>query len=177
MEIIKLVQEIKSERNLTLDISKGLAIVLIVFGHLDIDTLPCYFVHLFHVPFFFAISGYLFKDKYIKNIKTMCEFITKRFKRLCIPFLFCNVICLFLHNMFLKMNLYTTNPLFLEGDFGNHFGLNAPEYNGQSILGKFLLTLLFARQELIVGPTWFLKVLFFVSLIFIIISYISKKND
>lgn len=162
-------------RNPVFDISKGLAIILIVFGHIDTSTFPCYFVHLFHVPFFFFLSGYFLKDKYYENIKTVFEFIKKRFKRLCIPYLMCNLIFLFLHNLCLKINLYTTNPLFLEGYTGNYFGLDTPAYSKKQIFIKSIWTILFARQENLVGATWFLKVLFFVSLIFIIVSYLSNK--
>ena len=48
-----------------IDWSKVFAIYLVVLGHLvqrtGIELYIFYFIYLFHMPFFFFISGYLFK--------------------------------------------------------------------------------------------------------------------
>ena len=49
------------ERNLTLDIVKGIGIALIVLGH--IDNAAVNFIYLFHVSLFFIVSGYLFNPE------------------------------------------------------------------------------------------------------------------
>lgn len=55
-------------RDNSIDIAKGIAILLVIIGHLDIPFLTG-FIFSFHMPIFFIISGMLFKDKdhLIKN--------------------------------------------------------------------------------------------------------------
>lgn len=52
-------------RNIALDISKGIAMLLVVIGHCDyIPYQPIrHFIFTFHVPLFFLVSGYLYKAR------------------------------------------------------------------------------------------------------------------
>lgn len=48
---------------------KAIGIILMVLGH---SLCPIYirnFVDLFNMPLFFIMSGYCFKDEYVKNAK------------------------------------------------------------------------------------------------------------
>lgn len=59
-----------------LDAMKGILIILVILGHSIQDTISDYqnnflfrFIYSFHMPLFFAISGYLtFKNKYDKTL-------------------------------------------------------------------------------------------------------------
>ena len=62
-----------------LDIAKGVAILSIIAGHMNIAFIDR-FVFTYHVPIFFIISGFLFKNK--EGV------IKKRFNRLLIPYVF-----------------------------------------------------------------------------------------
>ena len=67
-----------------LDYSKGIAIILVVLGHIfnggNIKT----YIYSFHIPLFFIISGYLFN---YSNINSFNEFISKKTKVYLIPYL------------------------------------------------------------------------------------------
>ena len=58
-----------NKRNKALDISKGIGIILVVFSHLTYnDQIQRIIVHSFNMPLFFIISGYLFKEREIKEV-------------------------------------------------------------------------------------------------------------
>lgn len=65
-----------------LDITKGIAIILMVLGHTSIPTLFHNYIFSFHMPLFFLVSGYMFKNKY--NFK---EYIIRKTKQLLIPYI------------------------------------------------------------------------------------------
>ena len=46
-----------SKRETHIDIAKGIAICLMVYGH--VETIGMGFIYLFHMPLFFILSGYL----------------------------------------------------------------------------------------------------------------------
>lgn len=88
------------ERNTALDITKGIGILLVIFGHFpDLPHWAWKFIFSFHMPLFFIIAGYLYKPRGIK------EMILKDFKRLMIPyFLTCAVIIVFYFLYWVKSN-------------------------------------------------------------------------
>ncbi|MGN1328126.1 MAG: acyltransferase family protein [Eubacterium sp.] len=74
-----------------LDNAKGLAIILVVVGHLIQTICPDLqllfkFIYSFHMPVFFIISGY-FIEKSSKN-KSFLEFANNKAKQLMLPYLF-----------------------------------------------------------------------------------------
>ena len=67
--------KIEKNRNRSIDIMKGLLIVLVVLGH---SQAPVHrFIYLFHMAAFFIISGYLWKDDYSKTKKSLLILIKK----------------------------------------------------------------------------------------------------
>ena len=75
----------------SLDIARVACIILVVIGHYDPSNAPAHYtnmlkvIYTFHMPVFLFISGFLyaatFRDVSFKS------FITKKFKRLAIPYL------------------------------------------------------------------------------------------
>ena len=71
-------------RDIVIDIAKGIAIICVVLGHIkgsvDLSLFPAHtkFVHQFHIPMFFFVSGMLYKaeGKWLpfikKNIRVVC---------------------------------------------------------------------------------------------------------
>lgn len=66
--------EIKPERSLTLDVAKGIGLLLVVLGHLvSSSSIASTIIFAFHMPLFFVIHGYLVAEnkswkKLFKNI-------------------------------------------------------------------------------------------------------------
>lgn len=56
------------------DIVKGFAMICIIAGHFG-DGVVCRFVFTFHVPVFFLISGFFFKNDYEKNKRKICQLL------------------------------------------------------------------------------------------------------
>lgn len=74
------------------DILKGIAILLIVYGHIIPGTIPALtnWVSTFHIPLFFFVSGMLFNEiKYKEDFK---GFVIARTKGLVLPFLYFSVV-------------------------------------------------------------------------------------
>lgn len=62
---------------------KVIAIMFVVWGHFASgNNLVCRFIYSFHVPLFFLISGYLYKQ-----VKKPSTLISSNFKRLIVPYL------------------------------------------------------------------------------------------
>lgn len=102
------------QRNKTIDIMKGIGIVCMVAGHAGAPVLFTHFIYLFHMPIFFMISGYLFKDTDSDSIESVKYFIVRRIKSLYFPYLLLQVLLTLFHNFLLKINFYTDNPLLQE---------------------------------------------------------------
>lgn len=79
----KQVNHMNNKRIEWLDIAKGIGILLVILGHcLNINQRSFHLIFTFHMPLFFLLSGYVFKDKV-----PFFKFIGKKFKTLIIPFL------------------------------------------------------------------------------------------
>lgn len=70
-------------RSLTLDIAKGIGIILVVVGHcINAHTIPGIFIYAFHMPLFFLISGVCFNGEKYLEFK---PFLYKRIRQLIVP--------------------------------------------------------------------------------------------
>ena len=76
------------ERNICFDISKGIAITLMVLGHSSLPRFISDWIYSFHMPFFYFISGVLTKWD---DTKTN-NFIKHKYKSLMVPFFFYTLI-------------------------------------------------------------------------------------
>lgn len=70
-------------RETWIDICRGVGILLVVLGHCNIPFVMYKMIYSFHMPFFFILSGYLFKNK-----KAIKEYGKKLWKRYIIPYFF-----------------------------------------------------------------------------------------
>ena len=71
-------------RNTSIDILKGLGIVSMVAGHVPVNQFLVHLIYVFHMPLFFFISGYLYRDKEL-SFKMLLE---KNSKKLLFPYIF-----------------------------------------------------------------------------------------
>lgn len=82
----------QKERDNTVDILKGIAILLVVIGHFSPVQQVENFIYSFHMPLFFFLSGitfwYSFGKKINKeNIKQLLpKMLAKRVCSLCLPY-------------------------------------------------------------------------------------------
>lgn len=98
----------ESMKDSSVTIAKGIGIILMVLGHSigeygDYLTPVRSFIYMFHMPLFFALSGYCFKEKYLTDFKT---FAWHKVKGLYFPFVKYGLLFLLLHNVFYHLNIY-----------------------------------------------------------------------
>ena len=98
-----------ANRDKTIDIGKGIAIILMCVGHSYVCTFLDTFIYLFHMAFFFMMSGYFFREKNLANPKT---FVWKRIKGLYFPFVKWAFIFVALHNVFTTLGIIREKPGF-----------------------------------------------------------------
>lgn len=127
-----------------ISIAKALCIILMVIGHSGGPKQLGIVIYLFHMPAFFFVSGYLFKEKYFDNT---WQFVKLRFKGLWWPFVKWSLIFALLHNVFVALHLYA-----------NFYSLH--DFIIRSV---HILTL--TGSEQLLGGYWFLKELLYASLI------------
>ncbi|HVA96021.1 MAG TPA: acyltransferase family protein [Candidatus Acidoferrales bacterium] len=72
-----------SKRIHWIDIARGIAIVLVIYGHLFSTDQQRYLIYAFHMPLFFFISGLVFKPI---TAKPLLFIALKYFKQLLIPY-------------------------------------------------------------------------------------------
>jgi fucose 4-O-acetylase-like acetyltransferase len=136
------------ERLIYIDQMRGIAILLVIMGHLiQFNGLgtnnPVFeFIYSFHMPLFFAISGYIgFKTIRIYNLRSYIAFVGRKFRALMIPLL---VWSLFVEKYVFTETWTVLSPL----DFIN----------------------VFFRPSL-----WFLSMLFYIFVLFGLLSWIDTK--
>ena len=156
-----MVEQISTKhRNEIFDIMKGLGIVAMILAHtFGPNNLLWNFICTFHMPLFFVVSGYFYKNKSIQELSY------KSFSTLIIPYLTACVIIVFLtqvrqqHSIGIDINniLYGLGP------------------------GWFLLAMFFAKIEfhyvLKLFPTWHLIISLVISAsICLYVSYTNSRS-
>lgn len=141
-----------------ISVAKGILIILMVVGHSGAPSNLVEFLYLIHMPCFFFISGFLFKEKYLDDVKS---FINRKFKGLYVPFVKYSFIFLLLHNALHNIGVYH-----------NYYSLN--DFRAK-IFQIFTLT----GSEQLLGGYWFLKELLYasiISILFIKLITITRKR-
>ncbi len=147
------------ERETQMDVLRGLGIILIVLGHAAFPY--THFLYLFHLIIFFILAGYFFKEEYVKDKVSLKKFIMLKIKRLYVPFVIGNIICVLLNNFFIRCNLYDN--------------INHNYFTFENIIVNIIKIILFRANTEMLGATWFLPILFFISIIYAIIEF-SIRN-
>lgn len=75
---------------------------------------------------FFIASGFFFKDKDSENITSVVKAVESKFKQLWLPFLLVMLSMFWLHNFFIKINVYTSNPSIFDYVSGKHVSIINP---------------------------------------------------
>lgn len=82
MELINKVDN----RNVAIDALKGLGILLMVIGHSHLPFNLRGLIFVFHMPLFFMVSGYLYKER------SYAEILNKQIARIMVPFFFTGIV-------------------------------------------------------------------------------------
>ena len=130
-----------------IDICKFIGIFFVILGHIFVTHNVDIWIHAFHMPLFFFLSGLCFNEKKHNNFN---EFLLTRFKTLIIPFL---VFSLILYVFWDALLYFFTNESL--GTCGNLFNCLLNSASVTSCYG---------------AVNWFLPSLFIVEIIFIIFN-------
>lgn len=140
--------------NKTISIAKGMGILLMVVGHSGCYSCINHWLYMFHMPLFFFLSGFLFKDKYLNN-KTL--FLKRKIKGLYFPFVTWVIIFALLHNTLTTIHI------------------NSTYYTPDSLQNHILSAFIFHYDEALVGGYWFLRELFYANIIAIPSIYLLSR--
>ena len=139
-----------------IDTAKGIVILFVVLGHVSENKYLINYIFSFHIPFFFFLSGFLFKSEKYNNFT---QFAKKRFKQLIVPYFCFSVIAY----------LYWIISSFL----GTSQGFSIPFY-------RPFLSILYSNGmygwPIYNGALWFLTCLFITELIFFAVNKFAHKK-
>lgn len=128
---------------------KAFGIIFMVLAHsMPPEYLVWKIIYCFHMPLFFIMSGYCFKDKYLHDTK---QFIVRKIKGIYLPMVLFSLPILLLHNIFCSLYIYDPTWIYSWKDF---------LWNILRIISRM------SHNEGMLGTFWFLKDLFFGNLIF-----------
>lgn len=97
-----------------IDIARGICIILVVIGHFMPSGSPGWYVtmrdiiYCFHMPLFMYVSGFVYR-RYQKPVPYK-EFITKKFKRLMIPYFLISLLIIGI-KLVVERNMLVENPV------------------------------------------------------------------
>lgn len=145
----------KPELNMTFCVLSGLAIIMIVAGHVGYDILTVgglFPYYSFHVPLFAFISGYFYREK---EEDQPFAYLVKKVRRLLLPYFVWNLIYgiiswILRQNGFLMGEDISLRTLFLE-----------PFLNGYQFIYNY--------------ASWFVPVLFIIEMMNLLMRLILKK--
>lgn len=83
---------------------KAIGIILMVIGHTQCPAFLLKWIYSFHMPLFFFMSGYCFKEKYLNAPK---QFVVARVKGLYFPFVKYCLFFLLIHNICYDLHFYS----------------------------------------------------------------------
>jgi len=146
-----------SEKIDWVNVSKGIAIILVVIAHNITVRSPLFtFIFAFHMPFFFIISGYLYSNKSLKVQ------VKNNYQRLILPYIATSLLLI----MFMILRSL------IKGQPTNIFNLVA------SILySSGVPPTQFSSSIISIGALWFLTCLFCATIIFNILIKLTKDYN
>lgn len=144
---------------------KGVGILLVVVGHSGCPQFLHDLIYAFHMPLFFLISGYLFKETYFDKKIT---YVLRKIKSLYIPFVFWNIFFILLHNLFVSMHL-------LNDTFG-YRGKVYYSYPFHEMMCRIFKGFALMNSESFSGAFWFIKALFLGSILYLLVQSKMKNR-
>ena len=158
------------ERERWVDIAKGIAIMAVVFGHMEfVDSQLKLFPSsmlavLWHVAVFFLIGGFYLREN---NLINPTVFIRGKFSSLYLLILYVFIPVLLFHNILINIGFYDLTTYY-SGRFVTY-------WNVRDLIENIVLSVFFAGREPLLGAMWFVYVLFIALCLLSFISYITHK--
>lgn len=156
-----------ANRNDSIDIAKGFAIILVVLGHAGMPGVLNRSIYLFHMPLFFITAGYFFSPSVVQD---PWSFIVKRFKGLYLPFVKWSIFLLLIHNLLFDVGI-------LNEVYGNWAGGVTHPYTTHQFCQRFI-SIVFSMagyDEFLGGAFWFFRGLLVASIAFLIAYILIDK--
>lgn len=153
-------------RDEVVSIAKAIGIMLMVLAHTWFSQVANHWINMFHMPLFFILSGYCFKEKWLADV---IGYTIRRMKSIYIPFVKWSLLFLLLHNLFFRLNIIndsfgwkgTVSSLYTIHDFFVHI---------------FRIVVAMADSECFLGGYWFLKSLLYASFFsYLLLKYLPVK--
>ena len=141
-------QERQMVRERDIDIAKGIGIILVVWAHAMGPFTE--YIEYFHMPFFFFISGMLYRDREESEL----TYALRKGRSLLIPFWFWNLL------------LY---PLFFVLYYWKQWSVS-------TAISELLEIILTVNKVPFLGATWFLPALFWVSCLSHLVMVVFRQN-
>ena len=139
----------KEEDRDIITLTKAVGIILVVLAHaIPTEHIVFLAIYTFHMPLFFIMSGYCFKDKYLSDAK---QFVIRKWKGIWLPYILFALPILALHNVFCDLNIYNPEDI---------YGWKRMLWESSRIVTRM------SNCEQLLGTFWFLKELFWGNLIF-----------
>lgn len=140
-----------SNRNISLDIARGIGIIFVVICHIRYSFMTTY-IYWFHMPLFFIISGFLFQRSNSNNKDNLILKLCEKTCKFLVPYVS------FYLSILIVLRIDTCSwPLIMAED------LKLLLKGGVHLVGAF-------------GPFWFITVLYFTQIAFLFITrYLSVK--
>lgn len=149
-------EKLRGVREKWLDIARAIGIMLVVLAHiLPKNSFIWRYINLFHMPFFFIVSGYLYRNK-----GTLTQFVKHELKSLWLPYVTCTGIIIVLSPLLNSLHLIEWSELSFK------------------YIGK---TLFMLDMGPLLGASWFIQVLFYSTIVYNVLdrmlNMILHKNE
>lgn len=148
-----------------ISITKCIGIILMVVAHSGCPKLLSDAIYQFHMPLFFIMSGMCLTDRHIENI---LNFIKRKINGVWWPYVKYGVIFLALHNVFFRLNIYSSEYGYLDRV--------SSLYTFQDYISNLTKVVRMTGSEQLLGGFWFLHALFWSSIISIITLRVIKQK-
>lgn len=146
-------------RDNTIDIARGIAIIFVVIGHSGISPYYWNIIYFFHMPLFFFISGCFLKP--LENFEFLAFVRKLKWKELYKNFVIYSILFLIISPILYRLGLS-----------------NTPVESIKDFLNRLIIILRFRTATIdLLGQFWFLPVLFFAhALSLCTVTILKEKN-
>lgn len=163
------------QRDVYLDVLRGVGIVLVVLAHILNDNWLGTVIYYFHMPFFFFISGMSMYYSYKEDLKFK-DYLIKKTKSIIIPYIIFSII-FFIYWAVIERKIRNQYDIPLLSNFTNIFtGFIEGNWYVYDIVMWFL-PCLFTTEIIFYGLMKFKKFKFVSSFILFVIGYILSINN